>query len=96
MPHPPRCFRADPRRLCTAAVLLLSLLAAGLARAADDAAPATAPAPAPAAVPTTGVENSVVKIFSTMRYPDPFRPWAKQAPREASGSGVVLLSLIHI
>jgi S1-C subfamily serine protease len=64
------------------------LLAAGHAFAAD--APAIPSDPAPDAVPTTGVENSVVKIFSTMRYPDPFRPWAKQAPREASGSGVVL------
>ena len=36
------------------------------------------------------VENSVVKIFSTMRYPDTFRPWTKQAPTEATGSGVVI------
>jgi S1-C subfamily serine protease len=36
------------------------------------------------------VANSVVKVFSTMRYPDPVRPWTKQAPGEASGSGVVI------
>jgi S1-C subfamily serine protease len=36
------------------------------------------------------LENSVVKIFSTMRYPDPFKPWAKQAPSEATASGVVI------
>jgi S1-C subfamily serine protease len=36
------------------------------------------------------VENSVVKVFSTMRYPDPFKPWTKQAPAEATGSGVVI------
>ena len=36
------------------------------------------------------VENSVVKIFSTMRYPDPYKPWAKQGPRESTGSGVVI------
>jgi S1-C subfamily serine protease len=69
------------------------LLAAGLARAADSttepAAPPVAP-DAPSAITTPGVENSVVKIFSEMRYPDPFRPWAKQEPREASGSGVVI------
>jgi S1-C subfamily serine protease len=41
-----------------------------------------------AAVPA--LENSVVKIFSTMRYPDPFKPWAKQAPSEATASGVVI------
>ena len=36
------------------------------------------------------LENSVVKVFSTMRYPDPFKPWTKQAPSEATGSGVVI------
>jgi hypothetical protein len=36
------------------------------------------------------VENSVVKIFATVRYPDPQKPWSKQAPSEISGSGVVL------
>jgi S1-C subfamily serine protease len=34
--------------------------------------------------------NSVVKVFSTMRYPDPFKPWSKQAPTEATGSGVII------
>src|SRR5260370_42681481 len=36
------------------------------------------------------IENSVVKVFSTMRYPDPFKPWTKQAPSEVTGSGVVI------
>jgi S1-C subfamily serine protease len=36
------------------------------------------------------VENSVVKVFSSVRYPDPFRPWTKQAANEVSGSGVVI------
>jgi len=36
------------------------------------------------------LENSVVKIVSTMRLPDPFKPWAKQAPSEATASGVVI------
>src|ERR1700728_2530617 len=36
------------------------------------------------------LENSVVKIFSTMRYPDPYKPWTKQAPSEAPASGVVI------
>jgi len=36
------------------------------------------------------VERSVVKVFTTVRYPDPFRPWTKQAPQEISGSGVVI------
>src|SRR6195256_4274797 len=51
--------------------------AADFSRAADQAQPAA-------------LENSVVKIFSTMRYPDPFKPWAKQAPSEATASGVVM------
>jgi S1-C subfamily serine protease len=37
-----------------------------------------------------GVENSVVKIFSTMRYPDPFHPWTKESPTDATGTGVVI------
>jgi S1-C subfamily serine protease len=43
------------------------------------------PAPAPSTV-----ENSVVKVFSTVRTPDVFRPWTKQAPADFSGSGVVI------
>jgi S1-C subfamily serine protease len=42
------------------------------------------------AVQPPALENSVVKIFSTMRYPDPLKPWAKQAPSEATASGVVI------
>ncbi|MGO9514891.1 MAG: trypsin-like peptidase domain-containing protein [Steroidobacteraceae bacterium] len=40
--------------------------------------------------PAAPIENSVVKVFATMRYPDPFRPWTKQAPSEVSASGVVI------
>ena len=36
------------------------------------------------------LENSVVKVFSTARYPDIYRPWTKQAPVEVTGSGVVI------
>ena len=36
------------------------------------------------------VENSVVKVFSVMRYPDVYKPWIKQSPSEATGSGVVI------
>jgi S1-C subfamily serine protease len=39
---------------------------------------------------TSPIENSVVKVFSTMRFPDPFKPWTKQAPNEITGSGVVI------
>jgi S1-C subfamily serine protease len=36
------------------------------------------------------LENAVAKIFSTVRSPDPFKPWGKAAPREVTGSGVVI------
>ncbi|MDY7540341.1 trypsin-like peptidase domain-containing protein [Undibacterium sp. RTI2.1] len=50
---------------------------------------------APSTLPSTTVlpamlENSVVKIFSTLRGPDPFKPWSKAAPQEVTGSGVVI------
>ncbi len=38
----------------------------------------------------SAIENSVVKVFATMRYPDPFKPWTKQAPSEVTASGVVI------
>ena len=54
-------------------------------------APSTAATPdAPAETPLKAVEVSVVKIFSTSRYPDLNKPWMKQAPSESSGSGVVI------
>jgi hypothetical protein len=34
--------------------------------------------------------NAVVKIFATIHQPDPYRPWTKTAPHEATGSGVVI------
>jgi len=36
------------------------------------------------------IESSVVKVYATVRYPAPFRPWTKQAPRDITGSGVVI------
>ena len=61
-------------------------------------APATVPTPAvPAASRTTtpapalpAVENSVVKIFATVRRPDPYKPWTKSAPAAVTGSGVII------
>lgn len=46
--------------------------------------------PGLAASPGDSVGNSVVKIFSTVRYPDPYRPWTKGSPTDISGSGVVI------
>ena len=36
------------------------------------------------------IDNSVVKIFSTVRYPDTYQPWTKRSPEDATGSGVVI------
>lgn len=36
------------------------------------------------------MENSVVRVFATVSLPDVTKPWTKQAPREVSGSGVVI------
>lgn len=41
-------------------------------------------------IPSSAVENSVVKVFSSMRAPDLAKPWAKQAATEVTGSGVVI------
>jgi S1-C subfamily serine protease len=41
-------------------------------------------------VRSSQLENSVVKIFTTSRQPDLFRPWNKAAPSETTGSGVVI------
>ncbi|HEY4301089.1 MAG TPA: trypsin-like peptidase domain-containing protein [Candidatus Didemnitutus sp.] len=59
---------------------------------AAPAVSAAATVKAPVANPPIdhSVENAVVKVFSTMRYPDPFRPWTKQAPTEATGTGLVI------
>jgi Trypsin-like serine proteases, typically periplasmic, contain C-terminal PDZ domain len=46
--------------------------------------------PAPQLTPSSVVENSVVKVFATARYPDLAKPWTKQAPAEVTGSGVVI------
>src|SRR5436190_15469091 len=35
-------------------------------------------------------ENSVVKVFSSVRYPDLYKPWIKKAPSELTGTGVVI------
>lgn len=56
-------------------------------------APAVAPAPARPAVPAPAlpaVENSVVKIFATIRRPDPYKPWTKASPADVTGSGVII------
>ncbi|MEJ7806159.1 MAG: serine protease, partial [Telluria sp.] len=50
----------------------------------ESAVPVAAPA-----IPAN-LENSVVKVFSTLRRPDPFKPWSKASPADVTGSGVVI------
>ena len=70
--------------------MLLPLLPSGSAAALAAAFAFSFILPAARAVQPADVETSVVKVFSTVRYPDPYRPWTKQAPNEISGSGVVI------
>ena len=66
--------------------------------AQEPASASTAPAPKVATqdpVPTgngnnDAIRSAVVKIFTSFRAPDPVRPWLKQTPREATGTGMVL------
>ena len=39
---------------------------------------------------TAGSEDSVVRVFASLRLPNPLRPWAKQNPIEVMGTGVVI------
>jgi S1-C subfamily serine protease len=39
---------------------------------------------------TPAIEGTVVKVFSTMRLPDPYKPWTKQSPSEVTGTGVII------
>ena len=78
-----------------AAAAFLFLAAASAVSAQEPAAvsptplPTTAPSPSPEPKPGA-VENSVVKVFASVRYPDPYKPWSKQAPHDITGSGAVI------
>ena len=63
-------------------VLCAFLLPVNSAQAANDKASNSAAA--------SHLEKSVVKVFSTLRGPDPFKPWGKASPQEVTGSGVVI------
>ncbi|TFW13702.1 serine protease [Massilia arenosa] len=70
----------------TAAVFILAFSALSVLPAQAAATdPQTAGAPA-----LPALENSVVKIFATLRRPDMYRPWGKAQPLDVSGSGVVI------
>ncbi|BDT57110.1 serine protease [Massilia varians] len=84
---------------CLAAAVAFAL--SGLVHAQDTSpppapTPATPPSPAVATPSATtapalpAVENSVVKIFATVRRPDPYKPWTKASPADVTGSGVII------
>jgi S1-C subfamily serine protease len=56
----------------------------------DPNGPRVGVAPSVAIDSANRVEDAVVKVFATVRYPDPFKPWMKQAPQEVTGSGVII------
>jgi S1-C subfamily serine protease len=70
-------------------ISVLPLDGAGAAVTNDNADTNSMPA-AVAASRNDAVENSVVKVFSTVRYPDYYRPWTKDSPSQISGTGVVI------
>lgn len=83
------------------ALVFYSLITTGFAAPAETSPPPVTPTPevrpsvpsAPstiAATPSKAVENSVVKIFATLRQPDPTKPWAKKEPNDITASGVVI------
>jgi S1-C subfamily serine protease len=45
---------------------------------------------ASAAAQDQNIRPSVVKIYTTHRLPDPFRPWTKADPQDSSGTGFVI------
>jgi S1-C subfamily serine protease len=96
--HPTPRFPAAPGFLlwlaCSTALLTAAEQNSGNPPAEKAAPPSAATAiPASAIVSeatSAAIENSVVKIFSTIRRPDVFKPWAKNAPSEASGTGIII------
>jgi S1-C subfamily serine protease len=95
-----RRFSAARFAFVTFFVFYLTISAA-LAAPAETSPPPVTPTPearpsAPnastttAATPSKAVENSVVKVFATLRQPDPSKPWTKKEPNDITASGVVI------
>jgi len=81
-----------------AIVALICLIPATAAEQGTDAAsPLNKKAPSKSSLPgatestdSLQVENSIVKIFSTLRRPDFSQPWSKQSAMEVTGTGFVV------
>jgi S1-C subfamily serine protease len=77
---------ARHNRVALSLLLGLSFVCLGAARSD---APAQDPAADSGPVPESAAA-AVVKVFATMRYPDPYKPWTKQAPSDITATGVVI------
>jgi S1-C subfamily serine protease len=74
-----------------ARLLIVALAATCLDLCAQDLASPDAVTNVSAAdIGSGSIENSVVKIFATVRYPNPYQPWTKTSPADQTGSGVVI------
>jgi S1-C subfamily serine protease len=82
------CQRAARRHLALAAFLSASWAFAAAAQPVTNEESLVRPPADDAASDAIG--RSVVKIFTTTRYPDYFKPWSKQSPASMVGSGVVI------
>jgi S1-C subfamily serine protease len=87
-PQPTNLKRTMTMLRIAAAVALAAASLAAHAQVAPTGGAAAPVAAAPAAIPN--IENAVVKVFSTLRGPDPSKPWGKAPPQEITGSGVVI------
>ena len=93
-----RPLRNSARSMAWLLTLTAGLMAPGAPAPAQAPAappPVPSPAPPPPAQPQPAptddlVRDSVVKIYATMRNPNPIQPWQKQGPQEATGTGVVI------
>jgi S1-C subfamily serine protease len=72
-------------------LMVAALFASGLSfHAAEPASPVTTTNVAATGAGSGAIENSVVKIFATVRRPDPYTPWTKRSPEDQTGSGAVI------
>jgi len=77
-------------RICSRLLLVVTCALPAFSACAQATTNPDAPNAEIATASPAQLENAVVKIFSTIRAPDPFRPWSKAAPQEITGSGVVI------
>jgi S1-C subfamily serine protease len=92
--------RATTMFTLVVSLVIYCLITTGFAAPAETSSPPVTPTPearpspanasSTAATPSKAVENSVVKIFATLRQPDPTKPWTKKEPNDITASGVVI------